>query len=653
MKKNINMKKAFLLSLFLCASLSRVSAVNYKAQVATEGDRGLALAWTLPMNSNSDVYVSDITHDDEGNVYICGSYKKNLLINPDVSFPVYKYNSGNNGYLMKYTKEGKLLWKHDFSSDNTFFNPCFFPIHNGQLVMYAFAQTDTLDLYMDKEVLSRHNPKNDHNQELFIKFDIQTGKKLDVESVTNTFLYSYTSDSEGNLYLLADYKKGCQGLNDGRLHSVLPHEGAESYYVARIDTSFRLNGEFVIGSSCSTPDVYDYGHGYKLIATQKDTLFIRAGFKTDSVNVSPDAGHPVYAKLDRSNSEKQCVFAKYLLSGSQLRLLNFKSAVDSICPEWILSNRNGKRTASVCLDGRTYTYMDVHSDLSSQYRTDVPYLPAGLWSLNPQYIYDDADNFILTPYYKVRKYSQKVSNFVFSQPANAVYRDVLAKYLPDNTFCWAIGFAYYDLAAYNVAPSDGSVYVGGTNQFFYSSTENMDWNPDSSHNGLLPNVTAAAVARYVETYRVKLDTALHCTVSLPDTFIWHGQTCSVRVTADKDYAVDSVFANGQLLSGAGSDTYLIPNVTAPVRVRAVAKPANGVAQQAANQVRIYPNPTQGVLSVVGISYGHYEVLDVSGRVLLKGPKGAGMINVGGLPAGTYLLKLYAGNKTVTKEIIKQ
>jgi hypothetical protein len=57
--------------------------------------------------------------------------------------------------------------------------------------------------------------------------------------------------------------------------------------------------------------------------------------------------------------------------------------------------------------------------------------------------------------------------------------------------------------------------------------------------------------------------------------------------------------------------------------------------------------------VVGISYGHYEVLDVSGRVLLKGPKGAGMINVGGLPAGTYLLKLYAGNKTITKEIIKQ
>jgi hypothetical protein len=73
-----------------------------------------------------------------------------------------------------------------------------------------------------------------------------------------TFLYGYTSDSEGNLYLLANYKKGCQGLNDGRLHSVIPHEGAESYYVARIDTSFRLNGEFVIGSSSSTPDAYDY-----------------------------------------------------------------------------------------------------------------------------------------------------------------------------------------------------------------------------------------------------------------------------------------------------------------------------------------------------------------------------------------------------------
>jgi hypothetical protein len=579
-------------------------------------------------------------------------YKQNLLINPDVSFPVYKFNPGNNGYLMKYTKEGKLLWKHDFSSDNTFFNPCFFPIHNGQLVMYAFAQTDTLDLYMDKEVLSRHNPKNDHNQELFIKFDIQTGKKLDVESVTNTFLYSYTSDSEGNLYLLADYEKGCQGLNDGRLHSVIPHEGAESYYVARIDTSFRLNGEFVIGSSSSIPDAYYMGAGLHIIAAQKDTLFIRADFKTDSVNVSPDASHPVYAKLDKSNSGNQCVFAKYLLSGSQLRLLNFKSAVDSTCPEWISSNRNGKRTASVCLDGRTLTYMDVHSDLSTQCQTDVPYLSAGLWSLNPQYIYDDADNFILTPTIKVHHYSDKVSDFEFA-PKNVTYTEVLAKYLSDTTFCWAIDFAYYELCAFDVNPFNGGVYVGGDYGYNWSTTTNFDWNPDAAKNVLFNSSVVAAVVKYVETYRVKLDTALHCTVSLPDTFIWHGQTCSVRVTADKDYAVDSVFANGQLLSGAGSDTYLIPNVTAPVRVRAVAKPANGVAQQAANQVRIYPNPTQGVLSVVGISYGHYEVLDVSGRVLLKGPKGAGMINVGGLPAGTYLLKLYAGNKTITKEIIKQ
>ena len=213
------MKKAFLLSLFLCASLFPCQPSIIRRRWLPRGP-GSGTGLDPAHEFQQQCVCEDITHDDEGNVYICGSYKKNLLINPDVSFPVYKYNSGNNGYLMKYTKEGSCCGSMTSAVTTLSINPSFLPIHNGQLVMYACANGYAGPVWT-RRFCPGHNPKNNHEQELFIKFDIQTGKKLDVESVTNTFLYGYTtSDSEGNLYLLADYEKGCQGLNDGRLHSV-------------------------------------------------------------------------------------------------------------------------------------------------------------------------------------------------------------------------------------------------------------------------------------------------------------------------------------------------------------------------------------------------------------------------------------------------
>ena len=182
----------------------------------------------------------------------------------------------------------------------------------------------------------------------------------------------------------------------------------------------------------------------------------------------------------------------------------------------------------VWTEGHTLIWMSIRTFPPSAGRKSLS--SAGLWNLNPQYIYDDADNFILTPYYKVRQYS-KVSNFVFSQTGECHISNVLAKYLPDTTFCWAIGFVLlHEMDAFDVAPSDGACLCGRNN--FYSSTKTWTGIPTLPIMVSFLNVTAAAV-KYVETYRVKLDTALHCTVSLPDTFIWHGQTCSVRVTADK------------------------------------------------------------------------------------------------------------------------
>ena len=70
----------------MCVPFPRVSC-QYIRRRWLPGDR--AWHWPGPCHEfNSDVYVSDITHDDEGNVYILAP-TKDLLINPDVEVSLF------------------------------------------------------------------------------------------------------------------------------------------------------------------------------------------------------------------------------------------------------------------------------------------------------------------------------------------------------------------------------------------------------------------------------------------------------------------------------------------------------------------------------------------------------------------------------------
>ena len=144
-----------------------------------------------------------------------------------------------------------------------------------------------------------------------------------------------------------------------------------------------------------------------------------------------------------------------------------------------------------------------------------PFIFRLIYGLNPN-TSDDADNFILTPYYKVCRYSQKVSDFVFSQPSICH----IEPYWPN---------------IYRIPPFAGPMVCLLRNGAFSLVLQRQvlwevmvifilppkTWTgiPTLPINGLLLNQTKSAVVKYVETYRVKLDTALHCTVSLPDVFI--------------------------------------------------------------------------------------------------------------------------------------
>ena len=86
------------------------------------------------------------------------------------------------------------------------------------------------------------------------------------------------------------------------------------------------------------------------------------------------------------------------------------------------------------------------------------------------------------------------------------------------------------------------------------------------------------------------------------------------------------------------------------------------------ELRVYPNPTTGVLNLIQERITNYElgyplnsemnikVFDVMGRVVtIPNPSfgGAGVVDISNLPAGVYFIRLQTENGTVTKKVVKQ
>jgi len=83
----------------------------------------------------------------------------------------------------------------------------------------------------------------------------------------------------------------------------------------------------------------------------------------------------------------------------------------------------------------------------------------------------------------------------------------------------------------------------------------------------------------------------------------------------------------------------------------------GVESISNNGVLIYPNPTNDYLNITG-DFGNeiqVEISDISGKVirLLSSSDSITRINVQGMSAGVYFIRITDGDKSVVKKIIKQ
>ena len=69
------------------------------------------------------------------------------------------------------------------------------------------------------------------------------------------------------------------------------------------------------------------------------------------------------------------------------------------------------------------------------------------------------------------------------------------------------------------------------------------------------------------------------------------------------------------------------------------------------EIVFYPNPTKGLISF-SKSIEKIEVVDISGKILLSFSN-VREINIGDLPAGSYLLRLHSNENSVLRKIVKE
>ena len=235
----------------------------------------------------------------------------------------------------------------------------------------------------------------------------------------------------------------------------------------------------------------------------------------------------MYTKLDRKQLGKTVRLC-------QIPVVRFAASAVELQVRWIIALNGfcpiGMEKGPIGVSGRkdTLIWMSFGPFHPS---TGSPLSSADLCRIiNPQYIYDDADNFILTPYNKVHQYSKKFPILYFLNQQKALTVAVLAKYLPDNTFCWAIGFAEIIQNGLLMDPIGGSF----CRRTIIWVSENMD----NRLFGLLPDPDSFIAVSFLPPTGYGVAAGVKCC-----------SENSVRVTADKDYAVDSVFAPMHPIAG--------------------------------------------------------------------------------------------------------
>jgi hypothetical protein len=263
------------------------------------------------------------------------------------------------------------------------------------------------------------------------------------------------------------------------------------------------------------------------------------------------------------------------------------------------------------------------------------------------------------------KYYQVSSNPVITYARSSTYRN--QKYIQDAT----AGILIDDLPGTittSMVAGDAISGLKGQTSLFNGVLQLLPLENAtiaSSGNIVAPQVvTATDITANIEMYESELVQINNATFTTADGIITFANSTNYNINDGADLAFRTLFAEadyiGQIVpQGAANRVVLVAefNGTAQVVARSIADVTlSSSSFNAIDGLKMYPNPLNGNTLYITSTANHnmsIEIFDLLGKEVIKSNVINNAVNVSGLNAGVYIVKIKEEGKTATRKLVIQ
>ena len=639
----------FFISFFSLVSANAIPEVK----VYSNGDYGLSLDRTIPLDNSSESIPERSLVDEDGSLYMSAFYKGGVLPNGD------RLPSSPTDVVLKFSSSGECIWAKTVSGVRKLVE------FDDHLLLVVLPQEK---IFVYDGVTRKASGSFSAFLLKISKEDGKVLKEFEIEldnvvtSGQGSFPFAFSNycgvsvSANGDLWFILDVTPEFKRLNE-QTPVTIKRFGDNDKCFVRLSSDLEFKQAFGIGSDADDEMDFFKGESPRLVQNLifvGDTLFCHIPFGGDEMNISFDESNPVIVK---KKTGWRCVasaaLCKYLLKDDKLELLNYRviNENDNQAKRFFVNSKNQVIVSVpyVIWDKGEETYYMLNPDLSFRELESYPYNTARNCGSQKSFRFDKNFNILRFEDYDFieRKYSSDLEEL--PNPGDNSFR--CAKYDINENLHWVFDFPSLDDYPYtpecNADPERGFLYL-----CFYANVNvdiDMSEKSDVKYN-------ERVIARYIETYRVKTssENAL-IVVNEGNDMVRHGSDAEIVVSAAKGYHVESVTTSkGDKVEVSWDGHCTIKNVTEPVElVITTALGENAVTQYSAAGLDVYPNPVKDLLNVDDAEDASFEIIDLSGNIVGSGVVSDGKIATSELSEGVYVLTIKKEIGAYSTKIVKK
>jgi len=220
------------------------NAIDIYLAKYTQGGR---LIWGFSLGSVGADTINSLKTDKEGNIYLTGYFGGQMDVDPTAQEKLINSSTGRDVFLIKYNKDGKLMWVKSFGNpetipfsliDSRFEEGMDIDIDNNGNVYLIGVYDDIIDLD-DSDGNKFSDTFTAYDRDTFVaKFDLQGNfiKAISIPGKGITQGQAIKVDKDGNIYI--------SGFFDGKIsldsNTTLTSAGSFDCFIAKYNKDFSL-----------------------------------------------------------------------------------------------------------------------------------------------------------------------------------------------------------------------------------------------------------------------------------------------------------------------------------------------------------------------------------------------------------------------------